>query len=126
MPAFSTHLAELGRVSTPASSGWQDVVDLERCQNAKAFAIRLRSQNLTWRVLARGACGDEILASGVIPSGDEAVTRVEGLPDGTLAAVRLTVQAAVTTGSDPVEVRCEVTWEPIQPGAQVVRAGVTE
>ncbi|MCG3139938.1 MAG: hypothetical protein HDKAJFGB_00870 [Anaerolineae bacterium] len=78
------------------------------------YKIRILGQDLTWRVIADGNAGDEVRASGALPSGTPTTQSID-LP-GTWGAARLRIDATLTTGPLPTTIAVEMTWRQVIPG----------
>lgn len=97
---------------TVRATTFTSILRVDSAYSGRLYAIRLRGQGITWRVVADGHCGRDTLASGTIAAGTPAAVRVSGLPE-TIGAATLLVEARLTSGATPVQVLAEVSWLPI-------------
>lgn len=99
-------------LTSSSSSGWKSVLRIDNAHDGRLYAIRLRGQNVTYRLIADGHAGRETVVSGTIAAGDPTTVRLAGIPE-TIGAATLLLEARLTTGSTAVDVRAEASWLPI-------------
>lgn len=101
-----------------SSSSWTTLLVVDDAERGYLYAVRLRGQNLSYRVRLEGWAGEETLASGTIAAGDAQTVRVSGLPTTSLGGNRLLVQARLLAAGSAVEAQAEATWIPVEMGAR--------
>lgn len=106
---MAPHVSNRVRVK---NTTYVSILTVKEAFKGEKYAIRLRGQNLTWRVMARGFAGDEQLATGTIALGSLATVRVSGLPE-TIGAARLDIEARLSTAGAAVDTLVEASWVPI-------------
>lgn len=109
---MAPHRTSIETITSSSTSNQRSVLRIENAHLGRLYAIRLRGQNLTWRLVADGHCGRDTVASGTIAAGDLTTSRLTGIPE-TIGAAILLLEVRLTTGSTPVDVRAEASWVPI-------------
>jgi hypothetical protein len=106
-----------GRSTLSSSSNWKVLLDIGNAHQGCAWRVRVRGASADYRVVVSGACGDEVMLDGTLPSTDTLVSAVvvEGVPGGT----RIRVEARASSG----EVRAELSWRPTFEGATFFEPG---
>lgn len=98
-----------------ASTAWIDLLTLHQAWHITEPAFRVSGPGIDWQLVLRGVTGEEVLASGSIPSGSVASVRVGSLPR-TLGGALLILQARLTSAGSAVTSSAEASWIPALAG----------
>lgn len=101
-----------------SSTAYVRIIGLADCELGRDYVVRLRGQNVDYRVICGGSAGDEVVSQSSIPAGAARTVRAPALPVGVWGGTRLVVEARLSSGSTAVEVQAEVSWAPLFPGEE--------
>lgn len=90
--------------SFTVDAAWASVLYLDNVEYGHTYAVRLRAENINWRVIVSGMAGDEIIASGSIVARAVVRPTLPVVPGGT--GLRVEVQSTASTSA----VQAEVAW----------------
>lgn len=96
------------------ASAWVAVARVNDAERGTGYVVRIKAQNISYRVICDGRCGTEVLSSGTIAAGAETIVRPAGLPSGVLAANDLLVQARQLAATTRFPVWAEIGWEDVR------------